>query len=169
MIRRLFVLPLCALVLLFLVAAPGAQPSGTLVTGTVVDGALSPLAGASITLERQAVVVSRTTSDAEGRFTFQNVAPGDYRVRATHRSAPTLVREFRVAAGVAAVKLPLVMAPAVEVTAAAKTVDALGQSLPALLLTRPSRRRRGHPSRVALRQDVRVAAASHPSACMNAW
>ena len=131
MIRRLFVLPLCALVLLFLVAAPGAQPSGTLVTGTVVDGALSPLAGASITLERQAVVVSRTTSDAEGRFTFQNVAPGDYRVRATHRSAPTLVREFRVAAGVAAVKLPLVMAPAVEVTAAAKTVDALGQSLPA--------------------------------------
>lgn len=138
MIRRLFVLPLCALSILFFVlfvAAPGAQPSGTLVTGTVVDGALAPIAGASITLERQTVVVSRTTSDAEGRFTFQNVAPGDYRVRATHRSAPTLVRDLRVRAGVAAVKLPLVMAPAVEAGKASQAVDAASPTAPPPLTT----------------------------------
>ncbi len=135
MIRRLFVLPVCVFAILFGVAAPGAQQSGTLITGTVVDGALSPLAGASITLERQAVVVSRTTSDAEGRFTFRNVAPGDYRVRATHRSAPTLIRDFRVQAGAAAIKLPLVMAPAVEVGKASQPADMASPNAPPPIAT----------------------------------
>ncbi len=103
------------LALFLLVAAPsGAPPDqkpGVQISGTVVDGGLSPLAGVSITLERQALVVSRATSDADGQFVFRNVAPGDYRVRATHKNLPALARDLRVPAGVTTLKLPLVMGP----------------------------------------------------------
>jgi hypothetical protein len=122
MIRRLLV-PLCVFASLLLVAAPrgssvdnsypALQQAGVVVSGTVVDGTLTPLAGVALTLERQAVVVSRTTSDSEGRFRFDHVAPGDYRVRATHKGAPALLRDLHVPAGATALKLPLVMGPAV--------------------------------------------------------
>jgi Ca-activated chloride channel family protein len=117
MIRRSIVCSLSLLVLLFMVAAPRsaavalpAQSAGVLITGTVVDGSLSPLSGVAITLNRQGATIARTTSDAEGRFRFERVAPGDYEVKATHPSAPSLVRAVRIGASSTTVQLPLVMA-----------------------------------------------------------
>src|SRR5688572_2469269 len=117
MIRRFIVCSLSLLVCLFAVAAPRSaavalpdQSGGVLITGTVVDGALSPLAGAVITLNRHGAVIARTTSDAAGRFRFERVAPGEYEVQATHAKAPELTRPIRIGAGSKAVNLPLVMA-----------------------------------------------------------
>jgi hypothetical protein len=84
MIRRSIVCSLSLLVLLFMVAAPRsaavglpAQSTGVLITWTVVDGSLSPLAGVVITLSSQGATVARTTSDAAGRFRFERVPPGE--------------------------------------------------------------------------------------------
>ena len=117
MIRRSIVCSLSLLVLLILAAAPRSaavalppQSAGITVSGTVVDGSLSPLAGAVITLNRQGAVVARTTSDAAGHFRFERVAPGDYDVKATHAKAPELIRQIRIGAGSKTVNLPLVMA-----------------------------------------------------------
>lgn len=122
MIRRPFLVSLSLLAWLSLVAAPRSatvqpptQTTGTQVSGTVVDGSLNPLAGVVITLSRQATVVARTTSNAEGRFRFDRVAPGEYEVKATHASAPTLLRTIRIGAGSTVVQLPLVMAPPMRV------------------------------------------------------
>lgn len=144
MIRRPFVVSLSLLVWLTLVAAPWSaapqpspQPAGARVSGTVVDGSLSPLPGAVITLSRQGTLVARTTSDAEGRFRFEGVAPGEYEVKATHAKAPTLVRTIRIAAGATAVQLPLVMAPPTEVTQAAKDAVSVAAGAPPPVATSP--------------------------------
>ena len=70
MIRRPIVSSLSILACLFLAVSPQsaaiplpAQSAGVQLIGTVVDGALSPLAVA-ITLTRQGAVIARTTSDA---------------------------------------------------------------------------------------------------------
>jgi Ca-activated chloride channel family protein len=122
MIRRPLVLWI-SLVVLCLAAAPRsaavsplAQSAGVTITGTVVDASLSPLPGAIITLNRQSNVIARTTSNAEGRFRFENIAPGDYEVKATHPKAPALVRVVRIGAGREVVNLPLVLAPPVAAT-----------------------------------------------------
>ena len=117
MIRRPIVSSLSILACLFLAVSPQsaaiplpAQSAGVQLIGTVVDGALSPLAGVAITLTRQGAVIARTTSDKAGRFRFERVAPGDYEVKATHANAPALVRAVRIGAGAKVVNLPLVMA-----------------------------------------------------------
>jgi len=88
MTRRFIVCSLSLLFCLILVTAPKSaavaippQSAGVQITGTVVDGSLSPLSGAIITLSRQNTVVARTTSNAEGRFRFERVSPGDYEVK----------------------------------------------------------------------------------------
>lgn len=131
MIRRSIVCSLSLLAWLFLAAAPRSaavapptQSTGVLITGTVVDGSLSPLAGVVITLNHQGVVIARTTSDAAGRFRFERVAPGDYEVKATHANAPALVRTVRIGAGAKTVQLPLVMASPL------KTSDARTEGAP---------------------------------------
>ena len=132
MIRRPIVCSLSLLVWLFIVAAPRsaavalpAQSSGVLITGTVVDGSLAPLAGVVITLNRQGAIIARTTSDAAGRFRFERVAPGDYEVKATHSSAPALVRAVRIGANSTTVQLPLVMASPVKAADAKQESAAL--------------------------------------------
>src|SRR5688572_4785911 len=121
MIRRPIVSSLSILACLFLAVAPQsaaislpAQSAGVQIIGTVVDGALSLLAGVAITLNRQGAVIARTTSDAAGRFRFERVAPGEYEVKATHANAPALVRAVRIGAGAKVVNLPLVMASPVK-------------------------------------------------------
>ena len=117
MIRRPIVYSLGLLVCLLLAVAPRgaavslpAQSGGVQITGTVVDGSLAPLAGVVITLNRQGATIARTMSDVAGRFRFERVVPGDYEVKATHASAPTLVRTVRIGANSTTVQLPLVMA-----------------------------------------------------------
>ncbi|HUR21320.1 MAG TPA: von Willebrand factor type A domain-containing protein [Vicinamibacterales bacterium] len=124
MFRRSIVFALSLIVCSLMVAAPRsaavdlpAQPgqsAGVLINGTVVDGSLSPLAGVVITLNRQGATIARTTSDSAGRFRFEGVAPGDYEVKATHTTAPALVRTIRIGANSTTVQLPLVLASPVK-------------------------------------------------------
>jgi len=134
MIRRSIV-SLGLFVWLFLAAAPHsaavglpAQSAGVLITGTVVDGSLSPLSGAVITLNRQNATIARTTSDLAGRFRFERVAPGQYEVKATHPAAPALVRAIRIGASATTVQLPLVMAAPVKASDAVSEVTVASRS-----------------------------------------
>ena len=120
MFRRLFALPLCCAVLFLAILndAPRGQSGGagqpasgaTTMLGSVVDASLAPLPGVIVTLERDGKVVTKTTSGADGTFRFSNVAAGSYRVRAERAGFTTVDREVRIPAGVATVKLPIVLA-----------------------------------------------------------
>src|SRR5687768_15860061 len=59
-----------------------AQQQGTL-TGTVVDSLGGRVAGAAVTLIGEQPKAGETRSNAEGVFTFQNLAPGRYQVVVT--------------------------------------------------------------------------------------
>lgn len=60
-------------------AAPAAA-AGTVVSGTVSGSDRGPLTGASITLGGSST--RKTVTDADGRFTFADVTPGQYRFTA---------------------------------------------------------------------------------------
>jgi vitamin B12 transporter len=62
--------------------AVSAQEQGAL-SGVVVDSLGARVAGAAVTLNGDGVKAAETTSDAEGAFTFRNLAPGRYEVTAT--------------------------------------------------------------------------------------
>ena len=122
MIRRPIVFSLSLLALLLFAVAPRSaavslpEQAGITITGTVVDGSLAPVSGAVVTLNRQGTVVQRTTSSTEGRYRFENVAPGDYEVKATHAKAPALSRQVHIGTGAQVVGLPLVMGAPVTAT-----------------------------------------------------
>src|SRR5688572_9864647 len=89
MLRRLLA-PACPLLFaaLFAILPSGcsgrvaAQDARVTIVGSVVDAALSPLAGVLVTLERGQRVHGQTLTDSEGKFRFSGIAPGGYRVRA---------------------------------------------------------------------------------------
>jgi iron complex outermembrane receptor protein/vitamin B12 transporter len=62
--------------------AVSAQEQGAL-SGVVVDSLGARVAGAAVTLNGDGAEAAETTSDAEGAFTFRNLAPGRYQVTAT--------------------------------------------------------------------------------------
>src|SRR5438876_1213169 len=72
--------------------------AGVTITGSVVDSQLTPIVGATIVLERGGHAEGTTSSDAAGKFTFSNITPGTYRVRAEHVGFPTFARELRIPA-----------------------------------------------------------------------
>jgi Ca-activated chloride channel family protein len=87
-------------------AAPDA---GVTIAGSIVDAALSPVAGARISLERAARAVAATDSDTNGAFSFANIAAGDYQVRASRTGFDTTTRVLHVVAGMTRLSLPLVL------------------------------------------------------------
>ena len=101
-----------------------AQTPGATLNGSVVDASLNPLAGVVVTLERDGRVVAKATSGTDGLFSFANVAPGQYRVRADRTGFPTLVRDVRVPANSSTVQLPLVLARAQDAMPDAKMGEA---------------------------------------------
>jgi Ca-activated chloride channel homolog len=82
------------------------------VIGSVVDGMLTPLANATVTLEQGSRVTARTTSDAQGKFRFSAVSPGQYRMRATLSGFPVFLRELRISGESETVQVPVVLVSA---------------------------------------------------------
>src|SRR2546425_944377 len=89
-----------SLVVVLCVAVSAQLPTSTL-NGTVTDPQGAVVAAAKVTIVSQGTGVAReTTSDAQGLYTFANVAPGDYTVRV---ESPTFgkaeVKDIRLEVG----------------------------------------------------------------------
>jgi Ca-activated chloride channel family protein len=84
------------------------------VIGSVVDGMLTPIANATVTLEQGSRVTARTTSDAQGKFRFTAVPPGQYRMRATRSGFPVFLRELKISGEAPTVQVPVVLVSADE-------------------------------------------------------
>ncbi len=100
--------------------------TGTL-TGNVVDPSGAVIPGAAVTLKRNGQVL-KAVSGPDGRYTFRNLAPGQYKVAATAKGfAPFTSRKVAIAAGrVKTMKLAMVIAVAqqqVRVSAAGPTIS----------------------------------------------
>ena len=89
--------------------ATSAAESRVTISGSVVDAALTPIAGATITLEPASGNPLRANSDATGAFQFRNVAPGTYRLRAERAGFTAMTRDLRVPAGRTTLQLPIVL------------------------------------------------------------
>ena len=79
------------------------------IAGSVVNAALAPLAGVTVTLELAGKVVARQVTAADGVFRFTGVAPGDYQIRAVAAGVPVLTKAVRVPAGGGDLKVPFVL------------------------------------------------------------
>jgi len=80
-------------------AALNAQASGSLV-GTVNDPAGAVVAGAEVVVRSSATGEARSvTTNEEGRFRIDNLAPGSYRVSVRGRGFKTAERSLAVEAG----------------------------------------------------------------------
>src|SRR5262245_1969412 len=88
--------------------APPAAARVTIV-GSVVDGTLTPVAGATVLLEQNGRTSAQSTTDAAGKFRFADIAAGAYRVRATKPGFTAFSRDIQVPAGVQTLQLPIVM------------------------------------------------------------
>ena len=73
---------MCAVAILSGAAAAAAQEQGAL-SGVVVDSLGARVAGAAVTLSREGAKAADAKSDADGVFTFPNLAAGRYQVTAT--------------------------------------------------------------------------------------
>src|SRR5262245_60813981 len=96
----------------------GLQRARLTITGSVVDAALSPVSGATVTLEHAGRLEKKTTTDAEGKFRFVDVAPGSYRVRAEHKDFPPVSRDLQVPSRERTIQLPIVLIRPEDVTKA---------------------------------------------------
>lgn len=84
------------------------QTAGATISGSLVDGSLNPVVAAQVSLESGARVVARTTSNAEGRYSFMNVAVGEYQVRAVAQGS-SVTRAIRVTTSTTRLVVPLVL------------------------------------------------------------
>ena len=71
-------------------ALPVAQNNSANLSGVVRDQSGAVISGASVLLiHTQQAVLSRTVTGPDGRFSFENVAPGTYEIRVSHASFST--------------------------------------------------------------------------------
>lgn len=84
-LRQAFCLRLLALLLLLACATPfssSAQTPAGSIAGTVSEQHAGPLAGARVSVTSvQSGATSSIATDVNGRFTVENLPPGDYRVK----------------------------------------------------------------------------------------
>ncbi len=112
-----------------------ARPAGPVtISGTVVDDALTPLAGVLVTLLRETVEVARATTDAGGRYTLPPVTAGAYVLKAANPTGVSVSRPVEVREGPTRLTVPLVLAVApVQVAAATEVVAVTPPPSPAPL------------------------------------
>ena len=91
------------------VAAP--QAGSVVVQGSVVDDQLKALAGVKVSLERTGAAALTRTTDKDGRYRFESVAPGDYTVRAELSAFKPFSRAITIRATSSAFSLPIVLWP----------------------------------------------------------
>lgn len=109
--------------LFFLIGDIGARAlpaAGVAINGSVVDPSLNPVAQATVTLERDGKTVATTTTDAQGKFHFDGVAVGSYRVRVDAKGWPAFARDVRVV-DAPAIALPIVLGAALQAGLATDT------------------------------------------------
>ncbi|MEI2325688.1 carboxypeptidase regulatory-like domain-containing protein [Priestia megaterium] len=75
-------------------------PSPGTVTGTITGSAGTPIEGAVIeVLDSGSNVIASTTSNAQGQYTINQLAPGTFRLRATAQNFQTSLLGFSIQAG----------------------------------------------------------------------
>ena len=93
------------------------------IVGSVVNAALTPLAGATVTLEQNGRAVAKATTDAKGAFRLTGIAPGDYQVRTELAGFPATTRSLRVPAGPKSMTLPIVLSRREDAIQESKVTD----------------------------------------------
>ncbi len=83
--------------------------ASTAIIGSVVDATLTPIGGVRVMLERDGQPARSETTTAAGTFRFERVVAGTYRLHASHTGYADLVRDVRVPAGAASIRLPIVL------------------------------------------------------------
>ena len=93
-------------------ATTPARASDGSISGRVISAAGTPVVNASLTLMSESSVPFTTTADSEGRFQFDHLAPGSYRLYATGVGLSPMAQDVTVSPGQALgveLTLPLVV------------------------------------------------------------
>ena len=75
----------------------GASQQGGSISGAIVDTANSPIPGATLVVTADDGVVRRTTTDINGRYRFDGLPPGRYRIEASMGGFEAKAGELTVA------------------------------------------------------------------------
>src|SRR6202521_1736581 len=84
----------CLSAMVMLLAGSPARPQSAGFTGTVLDATGASVAGAQVTITNEATGAPRSaTTEADGRFVFNQVTPGKYKVEVKAAGFKTTVRQ----------------------------------------------------------------------------
>ena len=92
-----------------LVGQAGQSTTNAVIAGTVVDHSGGAIPGATVALEQSGKVLTTTTTEASGRFSFPSVSVGAYKVRVALQGFKTQVVDVSVVAGATAPVLRVVL------------------------------------------------------------